>query len=206
MKIQHTLLGISCLLFASCIKHVVVPAPEPKVVLTSTFSADTNSTNITFAKGADGYDVVNDNYREIKGSPQMSTIIYYSTLKSSSKVSQFKVAIGDAQWDAASGNFPPLATFTDFFSTSAVFVYKTGGANGVELTWKDEAGVVWTSKDTSMTANDGTFSISSATQQSDDTGDYMKVSLSFSCYLYNSSSTDSVYLQNGSFTTYFKNN
>ena len=206
MKVQLTMLGLVCFGLASCIKHVVVPAPKVKVNLASSFSADTNGVTISYTDAADGYAVVVDNYREIKGSPQLSSIKYYNTLKSESKIAQVKFTVGSAEWDAASGNFPPLATVTAFLSTTVPPVYSAAGTHGVEIIWKDDTGVLWMTRDTSIATVPGTFAFTSVTQESDETGDYFKFKTTFTCYLYNNSGTDSVYFQNGLYTSYFKNN
>jgi hypothetical protein len=206
MKNNLLSLGILLMAFASCIKHEIVPAPKPMVDLTSSFSADTNGVAINYKTGTDGYAVTCDNYREIKSSPMLSSIVFYNTLKSDSKVDQVKLSAGHAEWDASTGNFPPLQTVTDFLSKSTPPVYSTGGMNGVEIIWKDATGVIWKTKDTSQATMPQTFSFTSVTQESDETGDYFKFKASFDCYLYNSSETDSIHLTNGIYTSYFKNN
>lgn len=205
MKTRILLACITLIGAASCIKHEVIPAPKPKVDLTTVFSADTNGATISYKSGIDGYAVISDNYREIKGSPLMSTIIYYNTLKSDSKVEQFKLSIGSAEWDAASGTFPPLENVSTFLSTSKTWVYSDGGTNGVELIWKDSDGVLWKTKDTSIATVPATFTLATVTQESDETGDYFKFQATFDCYLYNNTLTDSVHFENGTYTSYIKN-
>ena len=67
MKLKFFLLAIvTSGIIASCVKHEVIPPPKPQVDLSSSFSADTSGTTISYVKDVDGFYIEATNFRAIQ--------------------------------------------------------------------------------------------------------------------------------------------
>jgi hypothetical protein len=117
-----------------------------------------------------------------------------------------KIGLGSLQWDAALSNEPSLATFNDFHMNNTTPAYSNGGASGFEVTYKDGAGLLWTSKQNSPNFQDVT--LSAIKQGTDATGDYSRYVCTFNCYVYHQNPTtlawDSIRFQNAELKGFFK--
>lgn len=188
----------------SCIKHEVIPPPLPKVDLTASFSADTNGTQITYIKGLSGFDIKATNYREILTPPQQSNITYFSSIESINLVEYFKVSIGRDFWNATSGAFPPVAQFRVYFESMLAIAFSNNASTGVSLEWRDANNQLWKSKEDSPFLQ--SFAFASVSQETDESGDYLKFIAVFTATLFSPDESQTRTLNNGVFTAYFKNN
>jgi hypothetical protein len=187
----------------SCIKHEVIPPPLPQVELNASFSADTNGTQITYIKGINGFDIKATNYREILTPPQQSNIKYFSSIESINLVESFKVSIGRDFWSASSSAFPPVAQFRVYFESMLAVAFSDNATTGVYLEWRDENNQLWTSKEDSDEPQN--FNFVSVSQESDESGDYLKFTAVFNATLYSPDESQTRTLNNGIFTAYFQN-
>jgi hypothetical protein len=188
----------------SCIDHVVIPPPLPEVDLSASFSCDTNGTQINYTKGLNGFDVLATNYREVLTPPQPSNIKYFSSIQSTSLVEYFKVSIGRDFFDAADGPFPPVDQFRVFFESFTAVPFSDNAEAGVHLEWRDANNQVWKTK-----ANSGlpqAFNFVSVSQESDESGDYLKFSAVFTATFFSPDESQTITLNNGLYFGYFKNN
>jgi len=187
----------------SCIKHEIIPPPLPKVDLTASFSADTNGTQINYIKGLNGFDIKATNYREILTPPQQSNIKYFSSMESTNLVEFFKVSIGRDFWSASNGAFPPVAQFRVYFESMLSVAFSDDATTGVRLEWRDQNNQLWRSKEDSPFPQ--SFSFVSVSQETDETGDYLKFTAVFTATLFSLDESETRTLNNGIFTAYFQN-
>lgn len=191
----------------SCIKHEVIPPPRPEVELNASFRADTNGFPIIYSKGVSGFDIKTSDIREILTPPQFSNIKYFSSIESVNLVEYFKVSIGRDFWSAASGNYPPIGQFKIYFENlmaSMSVAFSDDATTGVALEWRDANNQLWRSREEAVTPQ--IFSFTSVSQESDESGDYLKFRATFTATLYSLDESESRFLQNGEFVAYFKNN
>ena len=187
----------------SCIKHEVIPPPLPQVELNASFVADTNGTQISYIKGLNGFDIKATNYREILTPPLQSNIKYFSSIESINLVEYFKVSIGRNFWNASSGAFPPVAQFRVYFESMLSIAFSDDATTGVYLEWRDANNQLWTSKEDSVLPQ--SFSLVAVSQESDESGDYLKFTAVFTATLYSPDESQTRTLNNGVFTAYFLN-
>ena len=205
MKLKFFFLAIATTgALASCVKHEVIPPPKPKVDLSSSFSVDTSSVKITYVKDVDGFLIEPTNFRQLQSTPQLSSIVYFNTIRSSVFSDLFKVSIGRAYWDAGNGPFPSVELFRIFFENTINPAFSDNGIDGVMLEWRDRNNVLWRSREASLQSQ--SFVFTSVVQESDEEGDYVKFSAEFSCYMYTTDGLDSIRFDNGKYTSYFQNN
>lgn len=197
---------IIALILFSCIKHEVIPAPTPKVVLKSQFKGyiDGSSTLTEFNEGINGYTCITNNDVFLQ-----TTAVYYSSISSTTNPTtspSIRIGLGTLSWSGAVS--PTKDQFNAFFATNVLPPYKTDASNGFEIQYVTELGAIYTSSETSTNFQDKTFS--NITQESDDTGDYSKFTCNFNCYVYWTGGTpalankDSLKIQNGVFKGWFK--
>lgn len=205
MKLKFFFLAVAASgAIASCVKHEVIPPPKPQVDLSSSFSADTSGTNISYVKDVDGFYVEATNFRELQTSPQLSSIVYANTLRSTNYFDLVKLSVGRAYWDAGVDAFPSVSQFKLFFEGMMNPDFSDGGLNGVMIEWRDSGNNLWRTRENSTQLQ--SFSFTSISQESDEEGDYVKFTSEFSCYLYSLDELDSVRFDNGRYSSYFKNN
>jgi hypothetical protein len=190
----------------SCIKHEVIPPPLPQVDLNGTFRADTNGAQFGYSSGVNGFFVQATNYREILSSPQPSNIKYFSAIQSSAANDMFKVSIGRDFWDAATGAFPSVNQFKTYFETrrNVSLQFSDDANNGVMLEWRDANNQIWRTSASSPLPQ--SFMFTSIVQESDEMGDYVKFTASFSATFYSADMSQQRTLTNGSYSGFFKNN
>jgi len=195
---------LSAATFSSCIKHVVIPPPLAQVDLSASFVADTSGAQIGYVKGVNGFYVQATNYREILTSPQPSNIKYYSAILSTNLQDLFKVSIGRDFWDASAGPFPPANQFRVFFESLSNVPFSNDGDNGVMLEWRDSNNQLW--KTSATSPNPQSFFFTSISQESDEAGDYVRFSATFSATFYSPDMSQTRTLTNGQYVGYFQNN
>jgi hypothetical protein len=190
----------------SCIKHVVIPPPLPVVDLSASFSADTNGVQISYIKDLNGFYVQATNYREILSSPQPSNIKYFSTIQSSNLTDLFKVSVGRDFWDAANGTFPTVGQFKVYFESmlNVSLPFSDDATQGVLLEWRDSNNQLW--KTVAASPQPKSFVFTSITQESDESGDYVKFTAVFTATFFSPDMSQQRTLTNGQYVGYFKNN
>lgn len=198
---------MSTLLFiSSCIKHEIIPAPEKKATLKAYFNGTVKGFTTEFTQNVNGYYGLAANSQEKKPAGQTSSITYIFTMKSNSTSSAISVELGSIKWDEAVTSGPSLSTFNAFFNSTLTPSYKNNGIDGFAVSYTDNTGNVWASKDNSP--YNQTVQFANVSQESDANGDYSKFTCVFSCYVYRSygspAVTDSMLIQNAQVKGWFQ--
>ena len=204
-----SLLIITLILF-SCVEHEIIPAPIPKVTLTSKFKGIINGVDIEFNEGVAGYTCVPTQEKNLVTSPALSSAIYFSDISSVSSKKSIKIGLGKINWDAAVTSEPTLASFNSFFTTPSNVLphFKDNCISGFNVKYTDENGTIYSSRDTSSQFKNVKFT--NIVQETDPSGDYSKYLCTFSCYVYYLSGPsplpglESIQIQNGQFKGWFK--
>lgn len=202
MKRGIFIAGMVGLLFTSCNKHEVIPAPIPTVDLKSHFSADIDGAGIEYTENVIGYANSSVKSKIILPPPSFSSAVYFSTMSSSQVASSITVGLGSMAWDASLEADPGLTAFNQFFNDNTNPVYSTAGSLGFEVTYRDGMGVVWKSLETSPNAQNVEFV--SIKQESDESGDYSLFTCNFDCYAYLFDFSDSVLIENAIYQGWFR--
>ena len=189
MKITKTILigSMVVLGFTACIKHEIIPAPEPKVDLVCHFNGSISGTLLELTQNVKGY------YMETNKSifvPPMglAQATYYSEMKSSDDLVAIRISMGSMRWDGNGTDGPPSNVFNDFFTNNLIPNYMTGASStplntaGVEVAYRDGVGNIWLSKETDDATN--TMEFTNISQETDKTGDYSKYVANFNCRVY----------------------
>jgi hypothetical protein len=170
---------------ASCVKHEVIPAPEPKVDLVCNFTGTINGTDVEWTQNVDGFYLESSKSKIVPPSG-LSSAIYYSEIKSTENLNAMRLNIGQMKWDANVTSDPTLSIFNGFLTANPTPTYTLGailtGANtaGFEVAYRDGNGDVWLTKDT----DPNTIDFTNIVQESDKTGDYSKFIANFDCTVY----------------------
>ena len=88
------ILGLTALMFSSCIDHEVIPAPIPTVDLSSNFIGEINGAEIVLTENVLGFSNVSTKDQIILAAPDFSSAVYYSAMISSSITTSIKVGLG----------------------------------------------------------------------------------------------------------------
>jgi hypothetical protein len=177
----------AALAVVSCVKHEVIPAPEPKVELVCNFTGTINGTDVELTQNVDGYFLETNKFKSIVP-VGLSEAMYYSEIKSSESFVAVKLNLGNVRWDANVTSDPTLAIFNGFMSASTIPNYTLGAiltptaTAGFEVAYRDANGDVWLTKDTDDGPN--TIEFTNISQESDKTGDYSKFVANFDCTVY----------------------
>jgi hypothetical protein len=196
---------ITSIILISCIKHEVIPAPEHKATLKAYFTGKINNSTTEYTENVNGYFGAASQSKIVLPSGQTSSVIYLFEMKSSNagQNSKIQIGLGSLTWDQANSTGPDLTTFNNFFTTRPNPTYSNNGTSGFYVSYTDNAGVVWSSKDNSIHPKSVNFS--SISQESDPNGDYSKFSCTFSCYVYsNAAIPDSMSISNGQVKGWFQ--
>lgn len=208
MKKHSLYLALGVLVtFASCTK---------KTQSTSSSSNNNNTNNgitvnstpqFTGSIGGTSYSLVNgttytNGTGSSKGGSNPKTATYSSYIVNAAN-SGININKGTISYPSTS-SMPDTATFRLFFAPNT-YSYSVNYVNGVEVTWTDANGVIWSTSNGTGSQTGSTFKIT-AEQYANDLG-YQdeKVLINFSCTLYNPGGT-SMQLTNGVFVGYFENN
>ena len=204
-------LGIFALLtlvfsLESCIEHEVIPAPVPMVDLTCHFIGTVNGSVLELTENVSGYAGSATKNLNILPAPAVSTAAYNFQMTSASTQTSVKVVLGSVLWDASVSTAPDIATFNAFHTANTSPSYSTSGSSGFEVSYKDAAGLNWTSKQSSPNPQSVTFT--GILQESDTLGDYSKFTCNFNCYVYRQDAFtldwDSLLIQDGVFKGWFE--
>ncbi|MCE3296888.1 MAG: hypothetical protein K0R65_2602 [Crocinitomicaceae bacterium] len=213
MKTSYILVSFALLfgtLLSSCIKHEVIPAPEPLVDLEVHFEGNINGTDVEYTNDVDGFNGETSDAQLILTSPSPSSVSYFCNMTSNLIDRSLKVGIGSIYWDAGALEKPSVEEFNAFFEDREEMTgipYTSGAVDGFEVSYTDNFGNVWVSDPTST--NPQTVLFKEITTESDNTGDYAKFKVEFSCYLYRTINTlplerDSISITDGVFDGWFK--
>lgn len=170
---------------ASCVKHEVIPAPEPKVELVCNFTGTINGTDVEWTQNVDGFFLESSKSKFVPPTG-LSTAIYYSEIKSTDNLNSIRLNMGELSWDSGVTGDPTLSIFNGFFTANPIPTYTLGaittGANtaGFEVEYRDANGDVWLTNDT----DPNTIEFTEIVQESDKTGDYSKFVANFNCTAY----------------------
>lgn len=200
------IIGIAML--SSCIKHEVIPAPTPRVDLPASFTASLNGFGYEIIKDVDGYSCKASQAKELLPTPQLSNMIYYSSLQSQEKLDFIQIGIGKLKFNADHNLDPSLVAFKDFFADNPTRNFSNSAEDGVEIIFRDGNGKIWKS-DESIPGQ--SFEFTEVVQESDEFGDYLKFTAKFNAVLvfdiadvdhpdYGSITT----IENATFQGYFK--
>tara|TARA_R100000951_G_C2604075_1_gene169069 strand:- start:372 stop:992 length:621 start_codon:yes stop_codon:yes gene_type:complete len=205
MKFYKTLsvLLLATVLF-SCIEHEVIPPPKEEVELNSSFSATLEGSQYELIQDVNGYYCDATQAKEILPTPQLSTVTYYSAMKSDAALDFIQIGIGKLNFNADASIDPSVEQFTTFFNSNTNPPYSFEAENGVEVIFRDGSGNVWRSYQDAGAPQD--FAFTSLVQESDEEGDYMKFVANFSLELYDDidNPTDTILMENAVFEGYFK--
>jgi hypothetical protein len=197
------LFGLTAFLFSSCIEHEVIPPPVPTVDLQANFYGEINGAQVELTENVLGYANYSTKAKIILPPPSFSSAVYYSEMSSNQVNTGIKIGLGSVSWDASLSAEPSLNAFNSFFSINNLPPFSNNGSNGFEVTYTDGFGSEWKSDDTRTPPfNDVEFT--GITQESDSTGDYSQFICNFECYAYNFDYSDSVLIQNATYTGWFK--
>jgi hypothetical protein len=194
--------------FFSCVKHEVIPKPIESVKLVPYFTGIINGTDVEYTDDVDGFNGETTEAQYIVAPPAFSKFVYFHEMNSNLINTTIKVGIGSLEWNAGALEKPSLTQFNTFFTerlTPVTLNYSLNAIDGFEVTFKDAFSNTWTSDETSV--NTQTASFTSIENDSDNTGDYSKFTVNFSCYVYRSVSLierDSILIENGILKAWFK--
>lgn len=188
----------------SCVEHEVIPPPKEEVELNSSFTTTLEGANYELIQDVNGYYCDPTQAKEILPTPQLSTVTYFSAMKSDAALDFIQIGIGKLNFNADASIDPSVEQFTTFFNSNTNPAYSLDAEAGVEVIFRDGSGTVWRSYQDSGEPQDFTFS--SLVQESDEEGDYMKFVANFSLELYDDldNPTDTILMENAVFEGYFK--
>lgn len=201
----------------SCQRHQIVPKPEPpttEVEVDCMFQGLVDTTDYTLQEGTNDYSCQMLVTKNIQPSPLTSSAVYSDSLGSTSASLNhgIRLDLGSFTWIDDGSNNPSISEFQTFFSgvnlisqfgDSVNLPYSNNGVSGVQITWVDENGIPYYSRDTST--HPGTyFMLNNVTYEADNNNEYVKWSALFTCALWNVAGTDSVVIQNGIFNGAFR--
>lgn len=195
---------VTSMVSTSCIKHEVVPAPTPKIELSASFSASLGGSPYELINDVDGYYCEATQSKLINPTPQPSTVVYFSAIKSQQKLDYVQIGIGKLSFNAVTKSVPTLVAFTNYFKDMGPIAFSNDALNGVQIIYRDGSGGVWFS-DENMT-DPQSFALTSVSQESDESGDYTVFTANFSASLVDNIAvpTDTIRFDNAVFKGYFK--
>lgn len=186
MKKTIFLLSLSSLVLTGCPKHEVIPAPTPKIELSSHLEGTINGTTIELTQNVNGYFLDATKTKIVVPSPNPSQAVYYSEMKSSQSTVAIRVGMGSILWDASVATDPSVNQFNTFFTANTEPSYSDLAVNGFEVVYRDGSGKVWKSEESAP----GTVIFENIVQESDATGDYSKFKCTFSCVVHRQEQID----------------
>jgi len=189
-------------LLSSCIEHEVIPKPKKTVELNCSLNSTFQGSSYELIQDVNGYYCNPTQAKEILPTPQLSKIIYYSSIRSDEKLDFMQIGIGKLNFNADNSITPSLEQFTTFFNANPD--YKADADGGVEIVFRDGQGDVWKSME--GTGEPQSFEFTSIVQDSDEEGDYLKFVATFSASLFDdlTTPTDTIVFANARFEGYFK--
>lgn len=200
------ILGLAVI--SSCVKHEVIPKPDNSITLPVSFTGKINGANYEIIEDIDGFYCKPSQTKTIVSSPNSSSIVYQSELKTDQKQDKIEVRVGKLKFISSNNNTPSVEEFNEFFEDDLPepITYKFGADDGVEIVYRDGFGTIWTTSETSGLPQN--FEFTHLEKASDDDGSYMAFVAKFSASLYNNlmdeELSDTLEIQNATFEGYFK--
>lgn len=179
---------------SGCVKHEIIPAPEPKVDLVCHFAGNIAGTDLELTQNVQGY-YLETNKSKIVPPQGPSKAVYFSEMKSAEALQSIRINLGEVLWDSGTSSDPTTTIFNGFMSATKMpappgvspVVYTTGAVlpaspakAGFEVVYRDAGGILWTSK----SSDPNTIEFTDIVQESDKTGDYSKFIAKFDCVVY----------------------
>ena len=176
------ILGLLGVTLGSCIKHEVIPAPEPTVDLKCEFQGIIGGAYIEYTENVSGYSCAPSIAKQTIGG--QTDAQYLFTMLSESEVPYIQIAMGSLSWSDPTGtSTPALALFNQFFNRDGADMsnpqYSNSALAGFEVTYRDAYGDIWKSDEVNSTIQDVDFIYESISQESDNSGDYTKFTCEF---------------------------
>lgn len=203
-KLSTLILMIALLGVQSCVEHEVIPPPKPQVDLECSFSATIDSADYELLEDINGFYCDPAQEKIILPNPQPSSVKYLAAIRSGEQLDYIQLKIGKLLFSADISPDPSEEDFKNFFEANADPDYSIDAENGVQVAFRDNAGNVWMSTPNSQDFL--SFDFSALDYETDEEGDYMKFTASFSCNLYDDieDPTDTVVVENAIYKGYFK--
>jgi len=182
IRISTIILGFLCFIFVSCIKHEVIPAPEPSVDLKSEFKGTIGGAYIELTENVNGYYGSTSIAKQTAAG--MTNAQYLFTMLSDDENPFVQVGMGSLSWSDPTGTtIPALSLFNNFFNKDGAAmsspVYSNNALSGFEVSYRDAYGDLWKSDEVNSSIQDVSFVYESISQESDNTGDYSKFTCNF---------------------------
>lgn len=201
------------LISSACIEHEVIPPPSNKVDLNASFVGYINGTQVELTQNVNNYLGLALDTQIVNVAPVMSKVIYSFGMASTANPQNISLSFGSLEWDATGSATPTLPMFNDFHMTNSgnpvpfkdVATLATNSINGVQVSYTDNTGKFWISRETDpgQTAN---FTI--LKQASDGSGDYSLFEVTFSCKVWyvdpQTSAEESIQINNAKLRGWFK--
>jgi len=201
------------LISSACIEHEVIPPPSNKVDLNASFVGYINGTQVELTQNVNNYLGLALDTQIVNVAPVMSKVIYSFGMASTANPQNISLSFGSLEWDATGSATPTLPMFNDFHMTNSgnpvpfkdVATLATNSINGVQVSYTDNTGKFWISRETDpgQTAN---FTI--IKQASDGNGDYSLFEVTFSCKVWyvdpQTSAEESIQINNAKLRGWFK--
>lgn len=176
------LIGLAGITFSSCIKHEVIPAPEPQVELTCHFEGTIGGAFVEYTENVDDYIAFPSIAKQTQSG--ITNAQYLFAMTSQSHIPYVQIAMGSLSWNDPTGTeTPALSLFNGFFTTNDSPNYSNAALNGFEASYRDIHGDIWRSYKDSI-PEDVAFIPGSIIQESDTKGDYSKFICTFNCPIY----------------------
>jgi len=215
MKFYNILfIGLITFVISSCIKHEVIPAPEPMVDLRASFEGNIGGQFTQYTQFVNGYEGVSD--ISIQSSGGTSKAQYTFGLLSSQSSAMVRIGIGSISWSSSLGTYrPELTPFNAFFPANTTPTYQEFAFDGFEVVYRTQYDSIFVSRPASVYPQSVDFLPASIEQGSDSSGDYSKFICEFNCYVYNDWTdisgglpgvpmTDSILITNATYEGWFK--
>jgi len=180
MKLKTVLAPLAIIALSGCIKHEIIPSPEPKVELICHFKGKINATDRELTQNVSGYFLETSKSKYVPAGNLPAEAIYYSEIKSGESLLAVKLNLGTVKWDQNVSVDPTVAIFNGFMTGNAQPAYKIGADEGFEVSYRDAQGNIWLSKDDAA----NTIEFTNIVQESDKTGDYSKFVAKFDAKVY----------------------
>ena len=197
-------------LFVACVKHEVIPKPADIVDLKVHFEGSINGTYVEYTDDVDGFNGETSETQLLLTSPVLSSVNYFCNMTSNIINRSLKIGMGSLYWDIGALDKPRVEEFNTFFTNIkgvTTIPYTSGAVDGFEVSYTDNFGKTWVSDPASV--NPQSVEFTSIENDSDNTGDYSKFKVEFSCYLYRvvtqtPLAIDSIRIDGGVFDGWFK--
>lgn len=168
--------------FFSCNKHEVIPAPVPKADLETHFFGTIGGSDVELTENVNGYSG-NSAADFIISAGGIDSAVYYSQFSSNVSSLSIKVGHGSVEFDNGSSSSPTLSAFNNFYNNNLTPLFSTNGKNGFTVTYVDGNGRTWQSNEDHLLPTES-VEYTNVSQESDNTGDYTKFTVTFNCYVY----------------------